>query len=105
MHFVNKWSSWFFFRFVALVLLKSQASNPVAPEELRELRMSPPSENEDNVAFVARNFSITEFQNDTIKIVLQKYNSRRKRDIEIAALSPGGTYRAAQVNTDETGVG
>ena len=92
-------------RNVALVLLKSTSSKPSPPEDV-QLRMLIPSKMEDNVAFKAEEFNITEFKNDTIEISLRqsKDNRRRKRAIEVYALASDATYRTAQLNTDESGV-
>lgn len=96
----------FFLRTVALVLLKSKSANPPAPEEVK-LEDSPPFETVDNVAFIARKFNIIEFQGDTIEVSLResKGNRRRKREVTVLdILSSGATYRATQLNTDESGV-
>ncbi|CAB3995581.1 receptor-type tyrosine- phosphatase epsilon-like isoform X1 [Paramuricea clavata] len=90
---------------VALVLLKSKSADPPAPEYVT-LEDSPPFETVDNVAFIARKFSIIEFQGDTIEISLResKGNRRRKREVTVLdLLSSGATYRTTQLNTDESG--
>ncbi|CAB3997379.1 receptor-type tyrosine- phosphatase epsilon-like isoform X2 [Paramuricea clavata] len=56
---------------VALVLLKSKSANPPAPEDVT-LEDSPPAETLDNVAFIARQFNIIEFQGYTIEISLRE---------------------------------
>ena len=94
-----------FRRNVALVLLKSK--NLLAPEEV-ELRLSPPSVEENDIAFKAKVFDVTEFQEDTIEISLQQTPDKRRRKrnaVVVEALSPMSTYRAAQLNTDESEVG
>ena len=93
-------------RNVTLVVLKSESDNPPAPEDI-QLQMSPPSEEQNNIAFNAKVFDITEFQEDTIEISLQsKEKRRRKRNaFKVDALVPASKYRAAQMNTDESGVG
>ena len=97
---------YFFLRTVALVLLKSTSSNPVAPESVK-LMESIPSPEKDNVAFIAKDFHVTEFQGDSIEVSLRVYkeNERRKREaVEVPALTPGATYRFSQLNRDESKV-
>ena len=94
-------------RTVALVLLKSKSSNPVAPEDAN-LTNFIPSPTEDDVAFVAKEFNVIEFQGDSIELTLGEYNKngRKKREaIEVPVLTPEATYRFSQLNTDESGVG
>ena len=101
-------SNIYFSRTVALVLLLSKSSNPPAPEELN-VQKSPPADNKaDNVAFIASQFNITEFQSDTVEISLRESRSsgrRKKRAVEVYTLAPNATYRTAQLDTDESGVG
>jgi hypothetical protein len=62
----------------------------------------------DNVAFIAKKFNITEFQNDTVEISLLEFkgNRRKKRDaIDVYTLIPDTTYRITQMNTNGSGVG
>ena len=95
-----------FSRTVALVLLKSESSIPPAPETVN-LTKSIPSALEDDIAFIAKVFPVTEFQGDSIQVSLRVYkeNRRRKREaIEVPVLTPGATYRVSQLNTDESGV-
>ena len=93
------------YRTVAFVLLKSKGSNPVAPEVMT-LKKSLPSPAEEDVAFIAKEFHVTELQSDSIKITLREHkkNRRRKREVDVYALTPKATYRFAQLNTDELGV-
>jgi hypothetical protein len=87
------------------VLLKSK--NLLAPEEV-EVRLSSPSGEENDIAFKAKVFDITDFQEDTIEISLQQIPDKRRRKrnaVVVEALSPMSTYRAAQLNTDESEVG
>jgi hypothetical protein len=97
-------------RTVALVILQlqSETDKPPAPENLN-VENSPPSDTKaDNVVFIAKQFNITEFQNDTVEIFLResKGNRRRKRDaVDVYTLIPDTTYRIAQMNTDGFGVG
>ena len=96
-----------FSRTVALVLLLSTSSSPPAPGELN-VQKSPPADNKaDNVAFIASQFNITEFQSDTVEISLRESRSsgrRKKRAVEVYTLAPNATYRTAQLDTDESGV-
>ena len=65
-----------------------------------------PSEEQNNIAFRAKVFDITEFQEETIEISLRQARDKRrgKRNaVVIHALAPMSTYRAAQLNTDESG--
>ena len=55
------------FRTVALVLLKSESSILPAPETVN-LTKSIPSALEDDVAFIAKEFPVTEFQSDSIEL-------------------------------------
>ena len=94
------------FRTVALALLKSKSSILPAPETVN-LTKSIPSALEDDVAFIAKEFPVTEFQGDSIEVSLRTYkeNRRRKReDVEVPVLIPGATYRVSQLNTNESGV-
>ena len=79
---------------------------PPALEDIK-IESSLPPERMTNVAFIAKKFNISEFQNDTIEISLQVFrnNTRRKRElVEIYALKPSATYRITQMNTNEFGV-
>lgn len=105
-YFQSLKSTTFLLRTVALVLLKSKSSNPVAPEDIK-LTSSIPSPAEDDVAFIAKKFNVSEFQGDSIEVTLGEYkeNGRKKREaIEVPALTPDATYRFSQLNTDESGV-
>ena len=62
----------------------------------------------DNVAFIAKTFNISEFQNETMEVFLREFkeNGRRKREaIEVFSLVSGATYRVTQINRDSSGVG
>jgi myo-inositol-hexaphosphate 3-phosphohydrolase len=80
-----------------------ESNKPPAPENLN-VANSPPSDTKaDNVAFIAKQFNITEFQNETVEIFLResKGNRRRKRNaVDVYTLIPNTTYRIAQMNTD-----
>ncbi|XP_028402580.1 receptor-type tyrosine-protein phosphatase delta-like isoform X10 [Dendronephthya gigantea] len=93
-------------RTVALVLLLSESSVPPAPGDIK-IESSFPPKNRTDVAFIAKEFNISDFQSDTIEISLQesRNNRRRKREaVKIKnALRPNETYRTAQMNTDESG--
>ncbi|CAB4021699.1 receptor-type tyrosine- phosphatase S [Paramuricea clavata] len=91
---------------VALVLLLSKSSNFPAPEELNVQKSPPADDKTDNVAFIASEFNITEFQSDTVEISLRESRSsgrRKKRAVEVYTLAPNATYRTAQLDTDESG--
>ena len=97
----------FSLRTVALVLLKSKSSNPISPEVVN-LKSTIPSSAEDDVAFIAKEFNVSELKGDSIEITLGEFkeNRRRKRAaIEVPALTPGAKYRFAQLDTDGSGVG
>ena len=103
--------TFFLVRTVALVILQLQSTEsnkPPAPENLT-VENSPPSDTKaDNVVFIAKQFDITEFQNETVEIFLResKGNRRRKRNaVDVYTLIPDTTYRIAQMNTDGSGVG
>ena len=70
------------------------------------LKKSLPPPAEEDVAFIAKEFDVTEFQGDSITITLREHekNRRRKREVDVYALTPKATYRFAQLNTDEFGV-
>ncbi|CAB4004016.1 receptor-type tyrosine- phosphatase epsilon-like, partial [Paramuricea clavata] len=95
-------------RIVILVMLqlKSMSNKPLALEILNVQDSSPSDWKADNVAFKAEEFNITEFRDATMEISLReiKRNQRTKRDnIEVHKLTPGATYRIAQLNIDESG--
>jgi hypothetical protein len=97
-------------RTVALVILQlqSETDKPPAPENLN-VENSPPSDTKaDNVVFIAKQFEITEFQNETVEIFLRESNGNRRRKIDavdVYTLIPDTMYRIAQMNTDGLGVG
>ena len=84
----------------------SKSSEPPALEDIK-IENALPSEGMTNVAFIAKEFNISEFQNDTKEITLQvsRNNRQKKREpVEIHTLRPSATYRTTQMNTDEFGV-
>ena len=99
-----------FFRTVELVMLqlRSKLSKPVVLENLQIQKSRPSDTIRDNVAFIAKMFDISEFQNDTMEVLLREFkeNGRRKREaIETFSLISGATYRFTQINRDSSGVG
>ena len=70
------------------------------------LKKSLPSQAEEDVAFIAEEWDITELQGDSVTITLREHkkNRRRKGEVDVYALTPKATYRFAQLNTDELGV-
>ncbi len=91
-----------------MLQLRSKSSKPEALENLNVLNSSSPDTKADNIAFVAKIFQISEFQNDTKVVSLReiKENRRRKREAtESFILAPGVTYRVTQINRDGSGVG
>jgi hypothetical protein len=88
-------------------LFKSESENPRAPEEV-QLQKSPPSQDQHDVAFTAVVLDVTEFQEESIEISLQLYENRlreKRNAIVVHELTPGSTYRTAQLNIDADGVG
>ncbi len=64
----------------------------------------------DNVAFIAKTFNISEFQDDEIVILLREFKEKRRRKrealaTEVDVLTSGATYRVGQMNNDGSGVG
>ena len=70
------------------------------------LKKSLPPAAEEGVAFIAKEFDVTEYQGGSITIALleHKKNRRRKREVDVYALTSKTTYRFTQLNTDELGV-
>lgn len=94
-----------FVRTVALVMLQlqSKSSVPFAPENLTVSNSTPQDSNENNVAFIAKEFDITDFQGDRMEIILRKPKVRQRRKREsnmVDTLAENATYRVAQKNTD-----
>ena len=102
----------YFFRTVVLIILQLQSnlSKPAAPEDLIVQNSRPSGPKVDNVAFIAKTFNISEFQDDEVVILLREFKEKRRRKrealaIEVDVLASGATYRVAQVNNDSSGVG
>ena len=106
----NKWNIFTLSRTVALVILQLQSmlSIPVAPEDVNTILSSSVYNKEDSSVFIAKEFNISAFKNDTIEtsLRLREANRRRKREINnpVEVLEPGTAYRVAQMNTDGSGV-
>lgn len=95
---------------MVLLQLKSNIGKLFAQEEIYEPEKFPSADKqEDNVVFIAKQFNATDFQRDTIEVLLRgsKYSQRRKRKAIEAdvKLTVNANYRTAQMNTDEFGVG
>ena len=92
-----------------MLQLQSKLSEPFSPENITVSNSTPSDSKENNVAFIAKEFNITEFQDDTIEIILRDTKSiqRRKResnDNAVDILVQNTTYRVAQRNTDGSDV-
>ena len=90
---------------MALIILQLQkkSSKSFAPENLAILNSFPSQSKAVNVAFIAIEFDITEFQDDKIEIILreEKRGYRRKRETNVVnILAQNMTFRVAQRNTD-----
>ena len=89
-------------------MFKSAVSGTLPGPEEVHLQHSPPLQHQDDVAFTAVVFDPTEFQLDTIEISLElpvnKHRGKRNA-IVVDELTPTSTYRTAQLNIDENGVG
>ena len=91
---------------MALVVLQLQSklSEPFSPENLTVLNSTPSDSKENNVAFIAKELNTTEFEGDTIEIILREAKSRKRRKREtnnaVDILVQNVTYRVAQRNTD-----
>ena len=86
-----------------MLQLQSKSSKSFAPENLTILNYFPSQSKAVNVAFIAKEFDITEFQDDKIKILLreEKRGYRRKRETNVVnILAQNMTFRVAQRNTD-----
>ena len=96
-----------FVRKIALIILQSKLKDPPSQENLKVLD-SPPKNAGGNkdIAFIVHNFTIDEFKNNELKILLQEPNQRRKkRAIDVwVSLIQDATYRVAQRNEDNMGV-
>lgn len=91
-----------------MLQLQSESSVPFAPEILTVSNTTPSNNKANNVAFIAKEFGITDFKGDTIKILLRKpkIRQRRKRENNVVdTLAEYATYRVAQRNTDGSKVG
>ena len=103
-----------FFRTVELIMLQLQ-SNSSKPAVLEKFKNSsllsksrPLVTGIKNVAFIARTFNTSQFQSDTMGVLLRESeeNRRRKREAsEAHVLVSGATYRVTQINRDGLGVG
>ena len=86
-----------------MLQLQSKSSKSFAPETLTILNNFPSESKAINVAFIAIEFDITEFQDDKIEIILreEKRAYRRKRETNVVnILTQNMTFRVAQRNTD-----
>ena len=86
-----------------MLQLQSQLSEPVPPENLTVSNSTPSNSKADSVAFIAKEFNITEFHADTIEILLRKVKARQRRKKEtyvLDILDQNAIYRVAQRNTD-----
>ena len=69
-----------------MLKLQSQLSEPVPPENLTVSNSTPSNSKADSVAFIAKEFNITEFHADTIEILLRKVKGRQRRKRETYVL-------------------
>ena len=86
-----------------MLQLQSKSSKSFPPENLTILNYFPSQSKAINVAFIAIEFDITEFQDDKIEIILreEKRAYRRKRETNVVnILAQDMTFRVAQRNTD-----
>ena len=86
-----------------MIQLQSKSSKYFALENLTILNYFPSKSKAINVAFIAIEFDITEFQDDKIEIILreEKRGYRRKREANVVnILAQNMTFRVAQRNTD-----
>lgn len=98
-----------FVRTVALVMLQLQSESSVliAPENLTVSNSTPSDSESNNVVFILKEFDITEFQGDTMEILLLELKNRHrttKKSNVIYILVENATYRVAQRNTDASRV-
>ena len=90
-----------------MLQLQSQLREPFPPEDLTVSNSTPSNSKADSVAFIAKEFNITEFYADTIEILLRKAKGRQRRKKEtymLDILVQNATYRVAQRNTDNSKV-
>ena len=90
-----------------MLQLQSELSEPVPPENLTVSNSTPSNSKADNVAFIAKEFNITEFHDDAIEILLRKAKGRQRRKREtymLDILVQNAIYRVAQRNTDNSEV-
>ena len=90
-----------------MLQLQSESSVPFAPENLTVSNSTPSDSKANNVAFIAKEFDINDFQGDTIEIILlkPKVRQRRKRESNVVdTLAENATYRVAQRNTNTSKV-
>jgi hypothetical protein len=91
------------------MLQQSDPSNVNAPlpEQLNMLQDSPPKDKvAKNVAFIAYEFTIEDFKNDSIEVLLKPAtnNERRKRRDVTISLIGNAAYRIIQRNEAENNV-
>ena len=90
-----------------MLKLQSQLSVRVPPENLTVSNSPPSNSKADSVAFIAKEFNITEFHVDAIEILLRKAKGRQRRKREtyvLDILEQDAIYRVAQRNTDNSEV-
>ena len=90
-----------------MLQLQSELSEPVPPENLTVSNSTLSNSKADNVAFIAKEFNITEFHDDAIEILLRKAKGRQRRKREtymLDILVQNAIYRVAQRNTDNSEV-
>ena len=86
-----------------MLQLQSKSSKYFAPENLTILNYFPSQSKAINVAFIAIEFDISEFQHNKIEIILreEKRGYPRKRETNVVnILAQNMTFRVAQRNTD-----
>ena len=86
-----------------MLQLQSKSSKSFPSENLKILNYFSSQSKAINVAFIAIEFDITEFQDDKIEIILraEKRGYRRKRETNVVnILAQNMTFRVAQRNTD-----
>ena len=90
-----------------MLQLQSELSEPVPPENLTVSNSTPSNSKADNVAFIAKEFNITEFHDDAMEILLRKAKGRQRRKREtymLDILVQNAIYSVAQRNTDNSEV-
>ena len=86
-----------------MLQLQSKSSKSFAPENLTILNYFSSENKAINVAFIAIEFDITDFQHHKIEIILleEERGYRRKRETNVVnILAHNMTFRVAQRNTD-----